>query len=139
MRRADRALAHCFPNTAQETRGSISTAGRLINYSRACGISCFRATPQKIDHGKQYNLEDKTDYEQLLIAAWFKSEQIDVEIELADVVENPASGDVANIHYHVDDRERHRPLRDCGVTPCCCQQYWRAECLTNCQRKNPTS
>src|ERR1700757_230907 len=104
MRGLDRASAHCFPNTAQEIPGSASTAGYLINHRTT--VCCFRATPQKVNHGKQHNLENKTYHEQLLIAARLKSEQTEVEVELADVVENPAGGDVADIHYHVDDRKR---------------------------------
>src|SRR5215469_11005651 len=137
MRGVDRALAHCFPNTAQETAGSVSTPGRLINHPRRVGVCCFGATPQKINHGEQHNLENKTYHEQLLIVAWLKSEETEVEVELADVVENPTSGDVADVHYHVDDRERDRPLCDCGIAPCCRQQHRRAECFTDCQRKNP--
>src|SRR5882724_968739 len=106
MRGVNRALAHCFPNTAQETPGIVSTAGYLINHRTVC---CVRATPQKINDGKQHNLENKTDHEQLLIAAWLKSEEIDVEVELADVVENPACGDITDVHYHIDNRERDRP------------------------------
>src|SRR5262245_19282906 len=117
MRGIDRASAHCFPNTAQEIPGGVSTARYLINHRTA--VCCFRATPQKVNHGKQHNLENKTDDEQLLIAAGLKSEETDVEVELADVVENPARGDVADVHYHVDDRERDRPLRDRGVAPRC--------------------
>src|SRR5207249_6118304 len=132
MRGGDRAFAHCFPNTTQETPGSVSTAGYLINHPRRVGFFCFRATPQKINDGKQHNLENKTDHEQLLIAAWLKSEETDVEVELANVVENPARGDVADVHYHVEDRERDRPLRDRGVAPRCCQQHRRAECFTDC-------
>src|SRR5215510_11941902 len=98
MRGIGRALAHCVPNAAQETRGSVSTACNLINHRTA--ICRFRATPQKINDGKQYNLENKTDDEQLLIAAWLKAEETDVEVELTDVVENPARGDVADIHDH---------------------------------------
>src|SRR5262245_60315869 len=105
MRGVDCALADGFPNTAQQTPSSVSTAGYLINHRTA--VCCVRATPQKVNHGKEHNLENKTDYEQLLIAAWLKSEQTDVEVELADVVENPARGDVADVHYHVDDRERN--------------------------------
>src|SRR4029077_3836389 len=130
-------FAHCFPNAAQETPGSVSTAGYLINHRTV--VCCFRATPQEINDGKEHNLENKTDHEQLLIAAGLKSEETDVEVELADIVENPARGDVADVHYHVDDRERDRPLRDRGVAPRCRQQYRRAECFTDCQRKHPTS
>src|SRR5215831_6948989 len=137
MRGIRRASAHCFPDTAQETCGSVSTAGHLINNGTA--VCCFRATPEKINHGKQHNLENKTDDEQLLIAAWLKSEEAGVEVELSDVVENPAGSDVADIHYHVDDRERDRPLCDCRVAPCCCQQHRCAERFTDCQRKNATS
>src|SRR5215472_16881047 len=117
MRGVDRASAHCFPNTAQETPGSISTAGSLINCWTA--VCCFRAAPEKINDGKQNNLEGKTYNEQLLIAAWLKSEETDVEVELTNVIENPARGDVADVHYHVNDRERDRPLRDRGVAPRC--------------------
>src|SRR5882724_3547585 len=138
MRGVDRALAHCFPNTAQESPGSVSTAGYLIDQPRRVGVCCVRATPQKINDGKQHDLENKTDHEQLLIATWLKSEQIDVEVELAHIVENPARGDITDVHYHVDDRERDRPLRDRGIAPGCRQQYRRSECFTDCQRKNPT-
>src|SRR6184192_4384224 len=136
MRGVDCALAHCFPNTAQETPGSVSTPGYLVNHWTVC---CFCATSQKINDGKQHNLENKTDHEQLLIAAWLKSEQIDVEVELANVVEDPARGDITDVHYHVDDRERDRPLRHRGVAPRCRQQHRRAERFTDCQRKNPAS
>src|SRR5215211_8913078 len=136
MRGGDRALAHCFPNTAQETPGNVSTAGYLVNHPRRLGVCCVRPTPQKINDGKQHKLESKTDHEQLLIAAWLKSEQIEVEVELAHIVENPACGDITDVHYHVDDRERDRPLRDCGIAPGCRQQHRRAERLADCQRKN---
>src|SRR5437773_3113995 len=128
MRGGDRALAHCFPNTAQETPGSVWTPGYLIKHPRRVEARCVRATPQKINDGKQHNLENKTDHEQLLIAARLKSEQVDVEVELANIVENPARGDITDVHYHVDDRERDRPLRDRRVAPRCGQQYRRAEC-----------
>src|SRR5436190_18561775 len=115
MRGAHRALAHCLPNAAEVTPRGFSTAQRLLDHRTA--VCCFRATPQKINDGKQHNLENKTDHEQLLIAAGLKSEETDVEVELADVVENPARGDITDVHYHVDDRERDRPLRDRRVAP----------------------
>src|SRR5215472_6019200 len=136
MRGVDCALSHCFPDTAQETHGSVSTAGHLINNGTA--VCCFRATPEKINHRKQHNLENKTNDEQLLIAARLKSEEAGVEVELSDVVENPSRRDIADVHYHVDDRERDRPLCDRGVPSRCREQYRRAERFTNCQRKNPT-
>src|SRR5690349_5319016 len=108
----------------------------LISHRTA--ICRFRATPQKINDWKQHNLENKTDYEQLLIAGWLKSEETGVEIELTDVVENPTRSDVAEVHYHVDNRERDRPLRDCRIAPRCRQEHRRAERFTDCQRKNPT-
>src|SRR5215813_1226157 len=102
MRGVDCALSHCFPNTAQETHGRVSTAGDLINNGTV--VCCFGATPQKIDDGKQHNFENQTDDEQLLIAAWLKSEEAGVEVEFSDVVENPSRRDIADVHYHVDDR-----------------------------------
>src|SRR5262245_12216606 len=99
----------------------------------------FRSTSEKINDGKQHNFENKTDDEQLLIAARLKPEESDVGIELTDVVENPARGDVADVHYHVDDRERHRSLCDRGVAPRRRQQHWRSEGITNCKRSEYTS
>src|SRR5215831_4880702 len=101
MRGVDRALSHCFPNAAQETPGSVSTAGRLINHRTT--VCCFRATPQKINHGKQDDLKGEADDEQLLIATRLKSEETDMEVELPDVIENPSGGDIADVHHHVDD------------------------------------
>src|SRR5919198_229966 len=113
MRGVESAVAHCFPNAAQKTSRSVSTTGGLINYRTA--ICCFRTTPQKIEDGKQHDLESQTDDEQLLITAWFKSEETEVQVSLTDVIEDPPCRDVADIHYHVDDRERDRALRDSGV------------------------
>ena len=42
---------------------------------------------------------------------WLKAADVDAKIQLAHVIENASSGEVADIHHHVDDRKGNRALR----------------------------
>src|SRR6266436_5646454 len=54
---------------------------------------------------------------------------------LPDVVEDACSNQVANVHDHVDDRERDRALSRSRIPPRGGDQHWRAERLPDDQRK----
>src|SRR5919197_5136110 len=99
-------------------------------------VICLHATSEKVDHRKQHDLEYQTDNEQLLIRARFKSEEADMQIQLADVIEYPARCEIPDVHDRVDDRERHRPLSCGGVASRSSQQYRCPECFADGQREN---
>src|SRR6266536_424464 len=119
MRCVDGALPHRPPNAFPKTRRSPAIAGRLINY-RASVIR-FRSATEEIDYRKQHDLKREADHEQLLVCSWFKPKQTHSEAQLADVIEYPSRGDIADVHHHVDHRERDRTLSDRGVAPRCRQ------------------
>src|SRR5260370_7135979 len=54
---------------------------------------------------------------------------------LPDVVEDACSNQVANVHDHVDDRERDRALSRSRIPPRGGDQHWSAERLPDDQRK----
>src|SRR5436309_4892353 len=85
MRCIDRALLHRFPDAGPETPRSPAIAGRLLDHLAT--ICCFGPAPEKVNRGKQDDFKGKANHEQLLVAAWFKSEKTDAEVELADVIE----------------------------------------------------
>jgi len=62
LRRVDRAFSHRFSDVTPKCGGRGT---RFLNHSAF--ISWFRAAPDKIEHGKQHDLERQADHEQLLV------------------------------------------------------------------------
>ncbi len=65
-------------------------------------------------------------------------EEAEVEIGAADEVEDITRREVADVHHHVDDGERHRALCGGRVTPRGGEQHRRAERFTDRERQNTT-
>ena len=94
---------------------------------------------KKVNHGKNQDLDRKTDEEELLVRGWLESKKVDSQIRLPDVVKNPSGRDVTDIHDHVDDRERDRALPSGRIDPRCCQKHWCPERLAHRERKHAAS
>src|SRR5262245_53760676 len=93
-----------FPYSRSDTtpKGWHSSviAGRVINHRSS--VICLSTASEKVDHRKQHDLEYQADDEQLLKGAWFKPEDADVQIQLADVVEYPTRRKISDVHHRVD-------------------------------------
>src|ERR1044071_3017146 len=105
MRRIGRTFSHRLSKTCPKSGCPSAIAGRFIDHRTAVG--CFCSSADKIDHGKQDDLERQADHEQLLIRGWLKPKNSDMQIQLADVIEYPAGSEITHVHHRVDKRERH--------------------------------
>src|SRR5215475_1034303 len=69
-----RAFSYCCSNTTPKRERGLAIARRVINYWSSVGR--FRSSANKIDHGKQHDLEDQTHNKQLLKRGRFKPKQV---------------------------------------------------------------
>src|SRR6266545_2123455 len=116
-----RALPHCLGDASPEAGGCRSHA----LFSRFL----FLPATEKVNRGENQDLDRKTDQEELLVCGWLEPEKAELQIQLPDVIKNPSGRDVADVHYHVDDRERDRPLPGGRINPRRRQQHRRPERL----------
>src|SRR4030095_7364706 len=52
------------------------------------------AAPEKVNRGKNQDLDRQTDEEELLVGGWLEPKKVDLPIQLPDVVKNPSGRDV---------------------------------------------